>query len=499
MNGAHVCYTVDMTTDMTTTSNFATVEPALLRRELVAIVGEDSVLSGRAEQRVYDCDAYTVDKAAPAAIALPQTTEQVASLVRLCNRLRVPFVPRGAGTGLAGGTTAVCGGVVITTVRMNRILNVDLLNRRLTAQSGCINLNLTKAVSKDGMHYAPDPSSQGACTVGGNVAENSGGPHTLKYGVTTNHIVGLKMVLPDGEIVELGGEAEDPPGYDLVGIVVGSEGTFGIVTEVTVRLTPLPQAYRTLLGVFETIDDATQTVSDIIASGILPGALEMIDQLILQAIEDAFHFGFPRDAAAVLLIELDGFEAGLDSEAERVREICRKNRAREVRLAATPEDRARLWVARKKGIGAAGRLAPSIVTQDGVIPRSKLPEVLREVAQIAQRYGIRICNIFHAGDGNLHPCVLFDERDPDELRRVVEAGEEILKLCVRVGGSITGEHGIGVEKIDAMPLLFSEADLALMERLKAVFNRNELCNPGKLFPTAKSCIEVKWRPRAAHV
>jgi FAD/FMN-containing dehydrogenase len=298
--------------------------------------------------------------------------------------------------------------------------------------------------------------------------------------------------------VDLGGDTEDPSGYDLVGLVVGSEGTFGIVTEVTIRLTPLPQAYRTLLGVFETVDDCTQTVSDIIAAGILPGALEMIDQLILQAIEDAFHFGFPRDAGAVLIIELDGFDAGLDADAERVREICRANHAREVRLAATPEDRARLWIARKKGIGAAGRLAPSIVTQDGVIPRSKLPEVLREIADISRRSGIRICNIFHAGDGNLHPCVLFDERDPDEVRRVIEAGEEILRLCVRVGGSITGEHGVGMEKIDAMPLLFSEADLALMTSIRGVFNTNELCNPGKLFPTSKSCVEVKWRPKAAY-
>ena len=477
----------------------STVNTVALERELAKIVGADSVMTGRTEMRVYDCDAYTVDKAPPTAVVLPTSTEQVADIVRLCNRLRVPFVPRGAGTGLSGGTTAICGGVVISTVRLNRILKIDIPNRRMIAQAGCVNIHLSKAVAADGFHYAPDPSSQGACTVGGNVAENSGGPHTLKYGVTTNHVTGLKMVLPDGEVVELGGEIEDTPGYDLVGLAVGSEGTFGIVTEVTLRLTPLPQTYRTLLGVFETIDDATQTVSDIIAAGILPGALEMIDQLILNAIEDAFHFGFPRDAEAVLIMELDGFEAGIDTDAERVREICKRNNAREVRLAATPEDRARLWIARKKGIGAAGRLAPSIVTQDGVIPRSKLPEVLREIKEISRRYGIRICNIFHAGDGNLHPCVLFDERDPDELRRVVEAGEEILKLCVRVGGSITGEHGIGVEKINAMPLLFTESDMALMEKVRAVFNRNELCNPGKLFPTSKSCVEVKWRPKTAYV
>jgi glycolate oxidase subunit GlcD len=470
-----------------------------LVKELAAVVGREAVLHDQGEMRVYDCDAYTVEKSAPAVVVLPTSTEQVAAVVKVCNRLRVPFTPRGAGTGLSGGTTPVHGGVVISTIRMNQILRTDIPNRRLTAQAGCVNIRLTKAVAAHQLHYAPDPSSQGACTVGGNVAENSGGPHTLKYGVTTNHITGLRMVLPEGEIVELGGDAEDAPGYDLVGIVVGSEGTFGIVTEVTVRLTPLPPAVRTLLAVFETVADCTQTVSGIIAQGIVPAALEMIDQLILQAIEDSFKLGLPKDAAAVLIIELDGFEAGLDADAERVREICRANNAREVRLAATVEDRARLWIARKKGIGAAGRLAPSMVTQDGVIPRSKLPEVLEEIKEIASRHRIRICNIFHAGDGNLHPCVLFDERDPAEVRRVVEAGEEILKLCIRVGGSITGEHGIGMEKIDAMPLLFSPADLALMERLRAVFNRNELCNPGKLFPTSKSCVEVRWRPRPAHV
>jgi glycolate oxidase subunit GlcD len=470
-----------------------------LVQELTAILGADRVLSGRAQQRVYDCDAYTVDKATPSVIVLPETTEQVAAVVRLCNRLEVPFIPRGAGTGLSGGTTALFGGVVIATVRMNQILNIDLTNRRMVAQAGCINLHLTRAVSSEGLHYAPDPSSQGACTVGGNVAENSGGPHTLKYGVTTNHITGLKMVLPDGEIIEMGGDTEDTPGYDLVGFVVGSEGTLGIVTEVTLRLTPLPQSYRTLLAVFDSVDDCTQSVSDIIAAGMLPGALEMIDQLILQAIEDAFHMGFPKDAGAVLIIELDGFEAGLETDAALARELCRKNHAREIRLAATPEERAKLWMARKKGIGAAGRLAPSIVTQDGVIPRSKLPEVLREIAEIASRHGIRICNIFHAGDGNLHPCVLFDDRDPEEVKRVVSAGEEILHLCVKVGGSITGEHGIGVEKINAMPLLFTLDDLDCMERLRRVFNRNNLCNPGKLLPTSKSCIETKWRPKTAYV
>jgi glycolate oxidase subunit GlcD len=468
-----------------------------LIKELAAIVGSEYVLSGAAEQRVYDCDAYTVDKSTPGAVVLPQTTEQVSQIVKLCNRLNIPFIPRGAGTGLSGGTTAICGGVVISTMKLNQILEIDPVNRRIRAQAGCVNMRLSKATAEHGLHYAPDPSSQGACTVGGNVAENSGGPHTLKYGVTTNHIVALTMVLPDGEIVHLGSETEDPVGYDLVGFVVGSEGTLGIVTEVVARLTPLPQSVRTLLAVFETIDDCTQTVSAIIASGIMPAALEMIDQTILLAIEEAFHFGFPQDAKAVLIIELDGIEAGLDEDTERVRQICMDEHAREVQVAKTAEDRARLWIARKKGIGAAGRLAPSIVTQDGVIPRSKLPEVLREVQAISEKYRIRICNIFHAGDGNLHPCVLFDERDPDELQRVKEAGEEILQLCVRVGGSVTGEHGIGVEKINAMPWLFSETDMDVMRRLRAVFNQNELCNPGKVLPTSKTCVEVRWKPKVA--
>jgi glycolate oxidase subunit GlcD len=470
-----------------------------LRSELAEIVGAEAVLYDRSETRAYDCDAYTVDKAAPIVIVLPQDTQQVSSIVKLCNRHNAPFTPRGAGTGLSGGTTPLCGGVILSTMRLNRILETDPLNRRMRAQAGCVNINLTKHALAHNLHYAPDPSSQGACTVGGNVAENSGGPHTLKYGVTTNHVVGLTMVLPDGEIVELGNELEEAPGYDLVGFAVGAEGTLGVVTEVVVRLTPNPEAVRTLLAVFETVDDCTRTVSSIIAAGIVPAALEMIDKTILLAIEDAFHLGFPRDAEAVLIIELDGFEAGLDDDAQKCREIAMENRAREVRVAADAQERAKLWMARKKGIGAAGRLAPSMVTQDGVIPRSRLPEVLREVAEIGRRHGIRICNIFHAGDGNLHPCILFDERDADELRRVTEAGEEILALCVRVGGSITGEHGIGVEKISAMHLIFTPEDIAAMTALRSVFNTSELCNPGKVLPTSKTCVEARWKPKPAYV
>ena len=468
---------------------------AALKRELIAIVGPEGVLTGEVALRAYDCDAYTPEKHYPDAVVLPQTTEQVAKIVKACNRLGVPFVPRGAGTGLSGGAMAAAGGVVIATTRMNQILEVDVPNRRMIAQAGVVNVYLTKAVKGEGLHYAPDPSSQGACTVGGNVAENSGGPHTLKYGVTTNHITGLTLVLPDGEIVHPGGKAEDAPGYDLVGLVVGAEGTMGIVTEVTIRLTPLPQSVRTLLAVFETADQATQTVSDIIAAGLLPAALEMIDTFIIKACEEAFHLDFPMDAEAVLIIEVDGLEVGLDEEAERARSIAERNGAREVRQAKTDLERALLWKARKQAFGAMGRTGLNMVTHDGVIPRTRLPEVLREVRAIATRHGLEVGNVFHAGDGNLHPNLMFDERDPEQVKNVMHAGEEILKLCVDVGGSITGEHGIGVEKIDAMSWLFSDADLALMERIKHVFNTNELCNPGKVFPTAKRCWETEHGAR----
>jgi glycolate oxidase len=468
-----------------------------LERELVVLLGRDAVLTGEAELRSYDCDAYAPQKRYPDAVVLPQSTAQVAQVVKLCNRLGIPFTPRGAGTGLSGGATAIQGGVIIATTRLNKILEADIPNRRLIAQAGCVNVYLTKAVKAEGLHYAPDPSSQGACTVGGNVAENSGGPHTLKYGVTTNHITGLTLVLPDGEIVHLGGKAEDSPGYDLVGLVVGAEGTMGIVTEVTIRLTPLPQSVCTLLAVFESVHQATQTVSDIIAAGILPAALEIIDTFIIKACEEAFHLGFPLDAEAVLIIEVDGLEVGLDAEADRARGIAERNGAREVRQAKTELERALLWKARKQAFGALGRLGLQMVTHDGVIPRTRLPEVLREVQAIAARHGLQVGNVFHAGDGNLHPNLMFDERDPAQVENVLHAGEEILKLCVDVGGSLTGEHGIGVEKMEAMAWLFSDADLELMARLKSIFNTNNLCNPGKVFPTAKRCWETEHGPHLA--
>jgi glycolate oxidase len=467
-----------------------------LVHELRVALGAEAVLAGRDETLVYDCDALTIEKHLPQVVVLPRTTEQVSRVVQLARREGMPFVARGAGTGLSGGALAREGGVIIALTRMKRILEIDLRNRRITAEAGAINISLTRAVAERGYQYAPDPSSQTACTIGGNVSENSGGPHTLKYGVTVNHVLGVKMVLSDGEIVQLGGKAADRLGYDLTGIVCGSEGTFGVVTEVTARLVRQPPSVRTMLAVFNTIDDATNTVSGIIAAGIVPAALEMIDQLVIQAVEAAFHFGFPTDAGACLIVELDGLEAGLERQAERARALCMENGAREVRTAATAAERNALWMARKKAIGAAGRLAPSNCTQDGVIPRTKLPQVLREIAEIGRHYGLRVCNVFHAGDGNLHPVMLFDERDPEEVKRVLAAGSAILDACVKAGGSITGEHGIGLEKIDHMRSIFSDTDLDAMMRIKSVFNPEGLCNPGKIFPTSKGCVEVMLKARS---
>src|SRR5438034_5082620 len=366
------------------------------------IVGPGAVLTSPSELLVYECDGYTIEKNKPDVVVFPTTTEQVAQVVRLCNEFDVPFLPRGAGTSLAGGCLPVGGGVMIALSRMKRILEVDYRNRYAVVEPGVVNLWLTNHLKPHGFHFAPDPSSQGACTVGGNVATNSGGPHTLKYGVTVNHVLGTEIVLPDARVARTGGPIEDNPGYDLTGVIVGSEGTFGVVTKVWVRITRNPESYRTLLGVFETVDDATNTISDLIGAGIVPAALEMLDTLILQAVEAAFHFGFPLDAGAVLIMEVDGLDAGLDADAAQIINIARANKAREVRRAATDAERLLLWKSRKQAFGAVGRLAPSYCTQDGVVPRTKLPHMLREIQRIGQKYNLRICNVFHAGDGNLH-------------------------------------------------------------------------------------------------
>src|SRR3954454_11153557 len=405
----------------------ATATAVSLADRLRAVVGRDALLTAPSDLLVYECDGYTIEKNKPDVVVFPTTTEQVVEVVKVCNELNVPFLPRGAGTSLAGGCLPVGGGVMIGLSRMKRILEVDYRNRYAVVEPGVVNLWLTNHLRKDGYHFAPDPSSQGACTIGGNVATNSGGPHTLKYGVTVNHVLGVEMVLPDGRLVRTGGPVEDNPGYDLTGVIVGSEGTFGVVTKVWVRITRNPEAYRTLLGVFETVDDATNCISDVIAAGIVPAALEMLDQPILAAIEAAFHFGFPLDAGAVLIMEVDGLEAGLDADAERIVSIAMRNKAREVRRANTDAERLLLWKSRKQAFGAVGRLAPSYCTQDGVVPRTKLPHILRVIQGIGQKYQIRIANVFHAGDGNIHPILLFDERDADQVQRVLAASHEILE------------------------------------------------------------------------
>jgi glycolate oxidase len=456
---------------------------------LRALVGRDAVLASPSELLAYECDGYTIEKSRPDVVVFPTSAEQVRQVVLACNRLGVPFVPRGAGTSLAGGCLPVGGGVVLSLARMKKILQVDYRNRYAVVEPGVVNLWLTNRARPDGWHFAPDPSSQGACTIGGNVATNSGGPHTLKYGVTVNHVLGIEMVLPDGSLIRTGGPAEDSPGYDLTGVIVGSEGTLGVVTKVWARLTRNPEAYRTLLGVFETVDDATNTISAIIGAGIVPAALELLDAPIIRAVEAAFGFGFPLDAGAVLIMEVDGLEAGLQAEAGRMEALARANNAREVRQANTADERMLLWKSRKQAFGAIGRLSPSYCTQDGVVPRTKLPHILRVIRAIGEKYGISICNVFHAGDGNIHPILLFDERDAGQVKRVLDASHEILEACIDAGGSVTGEHGIGVEKIDLMPRMFSAADLAVMARLREAFNPEGRCSPAKMLPAPGGCIE----------
>ena len=461
-----------------------------LRDELAAIVGQGAVLSDPDELMVYESDGLTLFRALADFVVFPTSVEHVSAIVKLANRESVPFVARGAGTGLSGGCLPAEGGIVLSLMRMNRVLEVDYENQLAVVEPGLVNLHLSWAVGPRGYYYAPDPSSQQACTIGGNIANNSGGPHTLKYGVTTNHVLGLEVVMPDGEIVWLGGKTRDALGYDLVGVFVGSEGTFGIATKVVVRILRKPQAVKTILAVFGDVDQASAAVSAIIARGLVPAAVEMIDQLTIQAVEDAFGCGYPRDAAAALLVELDGLRAGMETQAERIVQACRDAGAREVRTARDETERALLWKGRKSAFGAYGRVSPAYMVMDGVIPRTKLPYVLRRVNEIVAAHGLRVGNVFHAGDGNLHPNILYDPRGPGEETRVVEAGAEIMKLCAEVGGSISGEHGIGLEKIDFMPFIFSAADLALMQRLKNAFNPSGLCNPGKVFPTKKSCVEV---------
>ncbi len=465
--------------------------------QLREIAGRDGVASDDDELLVYECDAMTTHRSRPLAVVFPRTTEQVSRIVKLLHETRIPFGPRGAGTGLSSGAIAVgCEkgerSVVIEMARMNRILEIDYANRRAVVQPGVINIKLSQAVAARGYHYAPDPSSQTSCTIGGNVAENAGGPHCLKYGSTTNHILGLEVVLPTGEVINLGGSGADSIGYDLLGAFVGSEGTFGITTKVTLRLTRTPQLVITLLADFMDINDASRAVSAIIAAGMLPAALEMIDKVTINAVEDSVYAaGYPRDAAACLIVELDGLRAGLQTQAKRAAEICFQNGARSVREASDENERKKLWAGRKGAFGALGRVSPDLFVQDAVVPRTKLPEVLAKIYEIGAKYNLCLSTVFHAGDGNLHPNLNFDGRDADEVARVHAASKEIMKLCVDAGGSITGEHGVGVDKIDYMPMIFDQASLDAMLAVKEVFNPLGLCNPGKAVPAQRMCREYR--------
>ncbi len=454
-----------------------------LIRACEGIVGPGGVISSPDELRVYECDALTYYHGSmPDLVVLPTSTQQIADIVRLCREAGVPFLPRGAGTGLSGGATPEAGGVLIVLTRMTRILDVDLPNRTATVEPGCVNLWLTNAVKRHGFFYAPDPASQQACTIGGNVGENAGGPHCLKHGVTTNHVLGATVVLPDGEVVQLGGQVLDRPGYDLLGVFVGSEGTLGICTEVTVRLLPQPEAVKTLLAVFRCIEDASNAVSGIIGRGIIPVAMEMLDREIIKAVEANVKAGYPLDAGAVLLIELDGPRAEIEAEAVGVETVCRDHGCIEVRVARTEEERTLLWKGRKEAAGSVGRITHHYYLQDAVVPRTKLPGVLREIEKIGARHRLIIANVFHAGDGNLHPLICFDANTPGDLDRAIAAGAEIMRRCIEAGGTVSGEHGIGLEKREYLRLMYNAEDLAAMQRVRRCFDPADLCNPGKIFP-----------------
>jgi glycolate oxidase len=427
-------------------------------------------------------------------VVFPRTTEEVVTIVKLAREHGLKIVGRGAGTGLSGGSIARAGGVVIAFARMNEILEIDIENERAVVQPGVVNLDISLAVQPFGYFYAPDPSSQRACTVGGNVAENAGGPHTLAYGVTTNHVLGIEAVLPDGSVVEVGGKELDWPGYDLTGLLTGSEGTMALVTRITVRLMRLPEAIKTMLAVYGSADEAGATVAALTARGIIPAALEMLDGPMLRMVEAATHAGYPLDAAAVLLIEVEGLTEAVEEQAEQIADVCRSSGAREVRVAQSNAERDLLWKGRKNAFGAIGRVSPTYYVQDGVVPRTKIAQTLKAMEEIARRHGIAISNVFHAGDGNMHPILPFDPRKPGELERAQMAGEEILRYCISVGGSITGEHGVGMEKMELMRDQFSDETLEMIRRFKSLFDPECSFNPGKVLPTGKGCLEIRQHP-----
>ena len=458
---------------------------------LKEIVGEAGATDDETELLVYECDALALFKHRPDAVVFPTTTEQVSAIVRVANEFDLPFLPRGAGTGLSGGAMAAEGGILIELQRMNRILSIDPENQFAVLQPGVVNLDVSRAVAAHGLYYAPDPSSQMACSIGGNVAENAGGPHCLKYGMTTNHVLEVEAVLADGSISRFGNPVGEPIGYDMVGVLVGSEGTFAIVTEVTVRLLRKPQAAKTLLAAFHSVEECSQTVSDIVAAGIVPAALEFVDQRATEAVEaSVFKAGYPLDAAASLLIEVDGFEVSIEATTADIVQICQRNSSYDIQVAQDEQQRARLWLGRKGAFGAMGRISPDMIVMDAVIPRTRLPEVLARIEALSEQFDLKVANVFHAGDGNLHPLILFDSRNTDQVDRIHAMSEAIMEVCVGVGGALSGEHGIGAEKKEFMCMIFNDADLDVMRRTRSVFNPRGLLNPGKMFPSRGGCTEV---------
>jgi len=453
-----------------------------------SIVGDRGLISSPEELHTYECDGLTNFRVLPCAVLLPSSTEQVQSIVRLCHREKIPFVARGSGTGLSGGALPVANGIVLGLARMNRILDVDIPNARIVVEPGVINLDVSARVQSRNYFYAPDPSSQTVCTIGGNVAENAGGAHCLKYGFTTTHVLGLEVVLPDGSLVHLGGKTLDTPGYDLTGVFVGSEGTLGVATKIILRIVKRPECVRTLLAAFPTTNEAGSAVSGIIAAGMLPAAIEMMDNLAIQAAEAAVRANYP-DCGGLLLVELDGPLAEVEALVTQVDEICRSNGAWEIRVAQSEAERALVWKGRKAAFAAVGRISPNYIVQDGVIPRTALPRVMGEIARLSRESGLRVANVFHAGDGNLHPLVLYDRRIHGQEDAALALSFKILELCIAAGGSITGEHGVGEEKKCMMSKMFAEPDLVTMQRVRCAFDPLQLSNPTKVFPTPRLCGE----------
>ncbi|MBO3742298.1 FAD-linked oxidase C-terminal domain-containing protein [Actinoplanes flavus] len=465
---------------------------------LRAEMSPDQVLTDRQQLRTYECDGLAHYRVIPALVALPHTAGEVAAVVRACAEAGVPFVARGSGTGLSGGALPHAAGVLIVTSQLREILSLRPEDERAVVQPGVVNLQVSTVSKEHGYYYAPDPSSQQICSIGGNVAENAGGAHCLKYGFTTNHVTGLEVVTPDGDLVRLGGAAPDTPGYDLLGAFVGSEGTLGVATEVTVRLTRLPETVRTLLAAFHGTDQAGAATSAIIAAGVVPAAIEMMDALSIEAAEAAVHCGYPAGAGAVLIVELDGPSAEVAAQFDEVSRLCAENGAFETRVAADDDERQLIWRGRKSAFAAVGRISPDYIVQDGVIPRTALPEVLRRIDEVASSHGVRVANVFHAGDGNLHPLVLFDARVRGEEDRAETVSGAIIDLCIEYGGSITGEHGVGVEKAHYMPRMFSDTDLDTMQLVRCAFDPGGLANPGKIFPTPRLCGERPGRRSGPH-